>query len=90
MAILPIVEVPDPVCVSLQAGGGGGRRRQLSPKIDTMMTRMASAWRRSRSASTSVLVIDLQKKRMKRASRSEPRAYINPEILSVSDELSSL
>ena len=94
MAVLPIVEVPDPRLrlVSQPVTEVDDIARQLvADMIETMYAAHGIGLAAIQiGVASRVLVIDLQEERdaEDQAIRA-PRAYINPEILSVSDELST-
>jgi peptide deformylase len=94
MAILPIVEIPDPRLrlVSKPVAAVDDSTRQLvADMIETMYAAQGIGLAAIQvGVAQRVLVIDLQEGRDPddKPVRA-PRAYINPEILSVSDELST-
>ena len=96
MAVLPIVEIPDPRLrlVSEPVDVVDDSTRDLvADMIDTMYAAHGIGLAAIQvGVAKRVLVIDLQE-RMTEGDEPkpirEPKAYINPEILSVSDELSS-
>ena len=94
MAVLPIVEVPDPRLrlVSQPVTEVDDITRQLvADMIETMYAAHGIGLAAIQiGVASRVLVIDLQEERdaEDQAIRA-PRAYINPEILSVSEELST-
>jgi peptide deformylase len=96
MAVLPIVEIPDPRLrlVSEPVETVDDSTRDLvADMIDTMYAAHGIGLAAIQvGVAKRVLVIDLQE-RMTEGDEPkpirEPKAYINPEILSVSDELSS-
>ncbi|HEX8387450.1 MAG TPA: peptide deformylase [Sphingomonas sp.] len=94
MAVLPIVEVPDPRLrlVSRPVGQvDDAVRRLVSDMIDTMYDAKGIGLAAIQvGVDLRVLVIDLQEREDEEGKPvSDPRAYIDPEILEVSDELSS-
>ena len=94
MAILPIVEIPDPRLrlVSKPVAAVDDSTRQLvADMIETMYAAQGIGLAAIQvGVAQRVLVIDLQEGRDPEDKPVRaPRAYINPEILSVSDELST-
>ena len=94
MAVLPIVEVPDARlrAVSTPVEAVTDETRALvADMIDTMYAAKGIGLAAIQvGVDKRVLVIDLQEQEDEEGKPvRDPRAYINPEILSVSDELSS-
>jgi peptide deformylase len=96
MAVLPIVEIPDPRLrlVSEPVETVDDTTRDLvADMIDTMYAAHGIGLAAIQvGVAKRVLVIDLQERMTDENEPKpirEPKAYINPEILSVSDELSS-
>ena len=94
MAVLPIVEVPDPRLrlVSQPVAQVDDTTRQLvADMIETMYAAHGIGLAAIQvGVASRVLVIDLQEERdAEDQPIRDPRAYINPEILSSSDELST-
>jgi peptide deformylase len=94
MAVLPIVEVPDPRLrlVSRPVGQVDDAVRQLvSDMIDTMYDAKGIGLAAIQvGVDLRVLVIDLQEREDEEGKPvRDPRAYVDPEILELSEELSS-
>ena len=93
MAVLPIVEVPDPRLrlVSRPVEAVDDEVRTLvADMIETMYAAKGIGLAAIQvGVDRRVLVIDLQEEDEEGKPVRSPRAYINPEILSVSDELST-
>ena len=93
MAVLPIVEVPDPRLRAIStpvASVDDGTRALIADMIDTMYDANGIGLAAIQiGVAQRVLVIDLQEQEGEDGKPVRaPHAYINPEILSVSDELS--
>jgi len=97
MAVLPIVEVPDPrlrlVCEPV-AAVDDSVRALIADMVDTMYDARGIGLAAIQIGVTKrVVVIDLQERESEDEEKPEairdPKAYINPELLSVSDEQSS-
>ena len=94
MAVLPIVEIPDPrlrLVSELVAAVDGEVRTLVADMIDTMYAARGIGLAAIQvGVAKRVLVIDLQEKEEGEGEEAkpvrDPKAYINPEILSVSDE----
>ena len=94
MAVLPIVEIPDPRLrlVSRPVGEVNDATRQLvADMIDTMYAAHGIGLAAIQvGVDQRVLVIDLQEEKdADDKPIRNPRAYIDPEVLSASDELST-
>ncbi len=94
MAVLPIVEIPDPVLrlVSKPVGAvDDGVRALIEDMIDTMYAAHGIGLAAIQvGIDKRVLVIDLQENEDEEGKPvRNPRAFVNPEILSVSDELAT-
>ena len=96
MAILPIVEVPDPrlrlVCAPVEAIDDEVRQL-VADMADTMYAAHGIGLAAIQvGVARRVVVIDLQERESEDEEKPEavrdPRAYINPELVSVSDETS--
>ena len=101
MAVLPIVEIPDPVLRAISqpvAEVDDGVRALVADMVETMYAANGIGLAAIQvGVARRVLVIDLQERGQDEpaegeeppASVRDPRAYINPEVLSVSDALST-
>lgn len=96
MAVLPIVEIPDPrlrlMCAPVEAIDDEVRQL-VSDMTDTMYDARGIGLAAIQvGVARRVVVIDLQERESEDEEKPEavrdPRAYINPEILSVSEEIS--
>ncbi|WP_298673652.1 peptide deformylase [uncultured Sphingomonas sp.] len=98
MSVLPIVEIPDPrlrlVCEPVEAVDDGVRAL-VADMFDTMYAAHGIGLAASQvGVIRRVMVVDLQERETeeedaKPEAKRDPRVFINPEILSVSDEMST-
>ncbi|WEK42869.1 MAG: peptide deformylase [Candidatus Sphingomonas colombiensis] len=98
MSVMPIVEIPDPrlrlVCEPVEAVDDDVRTL-VADMFDTMYAAHGIGLAASQvGVIRRVMVVDLQERETeeedaKPEAKRDPRAFINPEILSVSDEMST-